>query len=93
MRSWRLRPGLDIRTVVWGDEGVLYNCNSRHTHVVNRPVLAVIEHLRAGWAPIDDISSAYNLALAADAGAVDNEILISLLNELGQLGMVETNAA
>lgn len=79
--------------MVWGDEGVLYNCNSRHTHVVNRPVLAVIEHLRAGWSAIDDIRSVYNRALAEGAGAVDNEILTSLLNELSQLGMVETNAA
>ncbi len=94
-RVWRVRPEARIREVVWDDEAVVFNCGSSHTHVLNMPVLAVIHRLTGGWRLMADILAAYRTALPEAAGAddVSPDLLISLLDELDRLGMIEAGQA
>jgi len=92
---WRVRPDTRLREIVWDDEAVVFNCGSSHTHVLNMPVLAVIHRLAGGWTSMADILAAYRTALpdAAGADAVGPDLLVSLLDELDRLGMIEAGQA
>ncbi len=93
MQAWRLRPEVQLRSVVWDDEAVVFNRGSRHTHVLNLPVLELLKHLEAGWLSASEIMTVYNAALPEDAGRVDQDTLSGLLFELDRLGVVESRPA
>ena len=86
---WQAIPGVDLHWKLWGEEYVVYNSGSGHTHLLDPVVAFLVQQImERSWETADLLEHAQKL-LGFEMTAESREKLQKTLTELEDLGLIE----
>ncbi len=86
---WRLNPKCSLHFRNWGDEWVVFDAGSGHTHEMDTISAVALMLCESGWVHLNEIALGVERELDLPAAVVTPGRLLSFLNQFESLGLLE----
>jgi len=94
--AWKLKAPSEIRVREWDDEFVVYDGHTASTHLLGPAAAAILLTLLEAEQALTRADLLENLGIEDPAGSdvapADGDALVSILNELEQIELIEAKA-
>ena len=86
---WRLNPKSALHFRRWGNEWVVFDVGSGHTHEMDTISAVTLMHCESGWVHLNEISQGVAKDLDLPVSMVSSERLLPFLNQFASMGLLE----
>jgi PqqD family protein of HPr-rel-A system len=85
---WTMVPSLRLRWRCWGDESIVYNCNSGDVYLLNAVAAEALKIIQCSKISVDALIERVGQSLSIDTGDDLGTNVAFFVNKLACLGLI-----